>query len=411
VSAGTTGKGHVLIVERDDRDRVRVGEILGAEGFRCSATADAAEAHDWLASERFDLLVCDLAATTEPLSERARALRAPPSVLLVSPAKQIAVAEQAVARGVAQGYVLKPFTANEVLIGVLATLGADAPLNAARDTQDETIRRLCIAAEAADPQAAAHIGVVGELSWRLATRLRVPVRDCRLIRAASAMHDAGHMTVPQQILRKPGPLTAGERREMQLHTQAGHRILAGSRSPLMQVGARIAWTHHERVDGSGYPRGLRGDAIPLEGRIVAVADVFDSHQRDRPHRRGIGAADALAVIVAGRGTAFDPAVVDALCALRDDLAGDASQAQRPRRRRRAGAGTGPDAGQPLPLLTPREHEVLQLAAHGLSAIEIAEDLVVSPGTIKTHFQNIYAKLGASNRASAVAMALRMGIVS
>ena len=398
----------MLIVESDDRDRVRVGKILGDEGFRCAAAADAAAAYDLLARETFDLLVCDLGATAEPeLFDRARALNEAPSVLLVSPPEEIAVAERAIARGVAQGYVLKPFTANEVLIGVLATLGADAPHNAARDTQDETIRRLCIAAEASDPQAAAHIGVVGELSWRLATRLRLAVRECRLIRAASALHDAGHMTVPQSILRKPAALTPAERAEMQRHTEAGHRILAGSRSPLMQVGARIAWTHHERFDGSGYPRGLRGIDIPLEGRIVAVADVFDSLQRDRPHRPRIAAGKALQVVLAGRGTAFDPVVVDALCALRTDLASDAARTQRPRRRRRTGA----DGGQALPLLTPREHEVLQLAAQGLSAIEIAEDLVVSPGTVKTHFQNIYAKLGASNRASAVAMALRMGIVS
>ena len=405
MSVAPTGREDVLIVEADGRDRVRVGTILRQEGFRCTAAADAQAAHDWLSRATFDLLVCDLAATAEPaLFDRARALSEPPSVLLVSPPAKLAVAEQAIERGVAQGYVLKPFTANEVLIGVLATLGADAPHNAARDTQDETIRRLCIAAEAADPQAAAHIGAVGELSWRLATRLRLPMRECRLIRAASAMHDAGHMTVSQPLLRKPGRLTPAERAEMQLHTEAGHRILAGSRSPLMQVGARVAWTHHERVDGSGYPRGLRGADIPLEGRIVAVADVFDSLQRDRPHRPRTSAQRALEVVRAGRGTAFDAAVVDALCALLDDLGGDA--AQRPRRRRRTGGD-----GEPLALLTPREHEVLQLAAHGLSAIEIAEDLVVSPGTVKTHFQNIYAKLGATNRASAVAMALRMGIVS
>ena len=314
------------------------------------------------------------------------------------------MAEQAIERGVAQGYVLKPFTANEVLIGVLATLGADAPHNAARDTQDETIRRLCIAAEAADPQAAAHIGAVGELSWRLATRLRMPVRECRLIRAASAMHDAGHMTVSQRLLRKPGRLTPAERAEMQLHAEAGHRILAGSRSPLMQVGARVAWTHHERVDGSGYPRGLRGAEIPLEGRIVAVADVFDSLQRDRPHRPRTSAQRALRGRARGaRHRVRRRRRGRAVCApRRPGRRRDAA----PRRRRRTGGD-----GEPLALLTPREHEVLQLAAQGLSAIEIAEDLVVSPGTVKTHFQNIYAKLGASNRASAVAMALRMGIVS
>jgi len=408
VSAASTGKS-VLIVDSDDRDRARLAAILGGEEFRCAASTDAAAARRELAAETFDLLVCDIAAIAEPdrLAVHARGLHAPPSVVLVSSVADVAAAEQAVADGLAQGYVLKPFSANDVLVGVLATLGPDAGHSAAaRDTQDETIRRLSVAAEAADPQAAAHIAAVGELSWRLATRLGLPVRDCRLIRAASAMHDVGHSSVPGDVRRKPGALTPAERSAMQCHTEAGHRILAGSRSPVLQVGARIAWTHHERWDGSGYPRGLRGDDIPLEGRIVAVADVYDSLQRDRPHRPRIGADDALQVVLDGRAGAFDPAVVDALDAVLGGLAGG-PRGQRPRRRRRAAENGGP----PLPLLTPREHEVLQLAAHGLSAIEIAEDLVVSPGTIKTHFQNIYAKLGASNRASAVAMALRMGIVS
>ena len=98
---------------------------------------------------------------------------------------------------------------------------------------------------------------------------------------------------------------------MERHTDVGHELLAGSGNELLEVAATIAWTHHERWDGTGYPRRLAGEEIPLEGRIVAVADVFDALTSDRPYRGCLAAADARAHVAAGRGKAFDPAVVDA----------------------------------------------------------------------------------------------------
>ena len=98
---------------------------------------------------------------------------------------------------------------------------------------------------------------------------------------------------------------------MERHADVGHELLAGSGTELLETAAVIAWTHHERWDGSGYPRGLVGEEIPLEGRIVAVADVFDALTSDRPYRPAVSAADARAHLRAGRGTAFDPQVVDA----------------------------------------------------------------------------------------------------
>ncbi len=118
--------------------------------------------------------------------------------------------------------------------------------------------------------------------------------------------------MPDHVLLKPGSLTPPERVVMQQHAEVGYRILAGSRAELLQLAATIAWTHHERLDGKGYPRGLSGDEIPQEGRIAAVADVFDALTRDRVYRPRFSREDALQVISDGRESAFDPDTVDAL---------------------------------------------------------------------------------------------------
>ncbi len=127
----------------------------------------------------------------------------------------------------------------------------------------------------------------------------------------SPLHDIGKIAISERILRKPGALTENERRQMERHTDVGHELLAGSGNDLLELAATVAWTHHERWDGTGYPRRLAGEAIPLAGRIVAVADVFDALTNDRSYRGAWSRADALAYLQLERGDAFDPAVVDA----------------------------------------------------------------------------------------------------
>jgi HD-GYP domain-containing protein (c-di-GMP phosphodiesterase class II) len=130
------------------------------------------------------------------------------------------------------------------------------------------------------------------------------------LRHASAMHDIGKIGVPDSILRKPGVLDGDERELMRQHTVLGAEILAGSRSPLLQVAEVVARTHHERWDGTGYPAGLRGDEIPLPGRIAAVCDVFDALTSARTYKHRWTARDALDEIVRERGRHFDPHLVD-----------------------------------------------------------------------------------------------------
>jgi HD-GYP domain-containing protein (c-di-GMP phosphodiesterase class II) len=159
---------------------------------------------------------------------------------------------------------------------------------------------------------------VGELSALLAERLGLHVALIERIRHAAPLHDVGKLGVPDKILLKPGRLTPAEFRVMQEHTTIGASILTGSRFPVLQLGEEIALAHHERWDGRGYPHGLEGEGIPIAGRIVAVADVFDALTHVRPYKGAWAPADAVAEIERGAGSQFDPDVVAAFVELWDD---------------------------------------------------------------------------------------------
>jgi putative two-component system response regulator len=133
------------------------------------------------------------------------------------------------------------------------------------------------------------------------------------------MHDVGKLGIPDGILLKPGRLNEVELDVMRRHSRIGHSILDGSQSKLIMLGAEIALTHHEKVDGTGYPQALAGDAIPLPGRIVAVADVFDALTSERPYKVAWETDRARAFLVDNRGSHFDAACVDALIAVWDDV--------------------------------------------------------------------------------------------
>lgn len=125
------------------------------------------------------------------------------------------------------------------------------------------------------------------------------------------MHDIGKIGTPDHVLKKAGPLTDEERAVMKQHPEMGAKILSSSRVPVFRLAAEVALTHHERFDGTGYPKGLSGEAIPLCGRITAVADFYDALTMDRVYRPAFSAEKALEMLVELRGTAFDPVVVDA----------------------------------------------------------------------------------------------------
>jgi response regulator RpfG family c-di-GMP phosphodiesterase len=179
-----------------------------------------------------------------------------------------------------------------------------------RETQLELIRRLGQAAELRDDDTGAHIERMSRLCERLALAAGMSPDEALILRHASAMHDIGKIGVPDSILHKPGLLDDDERELMRQHTVLGAEILAGSRSPLLQVAEVVARTHHERWDGSGYPAGLRREEIPLPGRIAAVCDVFDALTSARAYKERWTAREALDEIVRQRGRHFDPRLVD-----------------------------------------------------------------------------------------------------
>ncbi len=180
------------------------------------------------------------------------------------------------------------------------------------DRERETISRLSRAAEFRDPDTGAHIQRMAHYSALIARQLGHDRNFTDALMMAAPMHDVGKLGIRETILLKPGLLTKEEFAVMKAHPQIGYAILKESSSSILRLGASIALTHHERFDGGGYPRGLAGRDIPIEGRIVAVADVFDALTSERPYKPAWPPSRAIALLREGRGSHFDGDCVDAL---------------------------------------------------------------------------------------------------
>jgi putative two-component system response regulator len=174
----------------------------------------------------------------------------------------------------------------------------------------EVLRRLALAAEYRDDGNREHTERVGRTAGLLAERLGLGDAEAGLIRSAAPLHDVGKLGISDSILLNPGKLTQGEFELMKTHSAIGAEILTGGSTRLLQVAEEIALTHHERWDGGGYPGGLSAQAIPLTGRIVALADTFDVITHERPYRGALGVAEAVAEIRSLAGQQFDPRVVE-----------------------------------------------------------------------------------------------------
>jgi len=239
------------------------------------------------------------------------------------------------------------------------------------------------------PYTIGHSRGVAELAAAAARGHGLPAEDVKLVRRAGLVHDLGRLGVSNAVWDKPGKLTAAEFERVRLHPYLSERILAFS-DTLAPLGA-LAAEHHERLDGSGYPRGITANAISLPSRILAVADAYRTRVEPRPHRPACPAAEvAVQLREEARAHRLDGNAVDAvLCAA----------GQRVTRRPQLPAG-----------LTPRELEVLRLIALGLKHSEIADRLVISRKTARNHIEHIYTKLGVSNRAMACLFAARHGLI-
>jgi HD-GYP domain-containing protein (c-di-GMP phosphodiesterase class II)/methylmalonyl-CoA mutase cobalamin-binding subunit len=177
--------------------------------------------------------------------------------------------------------------------------------------QAETVQRLSMAVEFRDEDTGAHIERIGRFSVLLAEHIGMEPEFCERLKHAAPLHDVGKVAIPDAILLKPGPLTPEERAIVETHAEEGHRLVRGSSSSILDMAATIALSHQEKWDGTGYPRGLKGETIPIEGRIVAVADVFDALTSDRVYRKAFSVDEAVQMMREQRGRHFDPVLLDA----------------------------------------------------------------------------------------------------
>ena len=334
----------ILVVDDEAPVRRTLSRALAADGYECADAESVPRAREMLEADRYDLVICDLNMPGESgmtLLEELDRSHSEVAVLMATGEDDPAIAHSASERG-ADGYLIKPFSRNELLIHV------DSALEQARRRQhrqrvseqsleDAHERAIGVTggadgrrrAGAADRQPAGRDAPPPQRGGRPARprdrRPHPPHRPPRALLArahgldegavraiglAAPMHDVGKVAIPDSILLKPGPLSPGERDVMKRHAQIGHDILAYSGSPLLDLAGEIALTHHERFDGGGYPAGLPGEKIPLAGRIVAIADVFDALVSDRPYRPRLPMERALEIMRAGRGAHFDPILLD-----------------------------------------------------------------------------------------------------
>jgi putative two-component system response regulator len=317
-----------------DRVRPRGGATLATAGWT-ELLADG---------PGFDALVIDhaaLAATDNPPAS----LGALAPILLLAPSGETREAALAAGADDAAPWPCGPAEIGVRLEGFLErALGrragagdrawAEAQVERMREqleaVQEEIIVRLTRAGAYRDRETGDHILRMARYCEIIALELGFSRETSRFLYLAAQMHDVGKMGVPDAVLRKPGPLTPEERAVMEGHTAIGREILRGSAFPLIRAAELIAATHHERWDGAGYPEGLAGEAIPIAGRIAAVADVFDALTSQRPYKTRWSIDDARDALLAERGRHFDPACVDALLRRFDEvsrIAQDAAEAE------------------------------------------------------------------------------------
>lgn len=233
-----------------------------------------------------------------------------------------------------------------------------------------------------------HSTGVAELATRSATQIGLDPGCVERVRLAALLHDLGRVGVPNAVWEQPGPLTTSQWEQVRLHAYRSERILA--RSPVLEPLGQIAGRHHERLDGSGYHRGAAGTEIPVEARLLAVADAFQALTQDRPHRSAVTPGQAARTIEAtAEAGRFDPECVRAVV---------------------AAAGERPAPVRWPEGLSDREVEVLRLVARGLSNREVAGELHISRRTAEHHVQHIYTKIGVSTRAAAAMFAMEHGLL-
>lgn len=322
----------VLIIDDAEINLILFEALIKRMGNGESVTfSNAPQGLAWAKSNSFDLLIVDYMMPGLDGIDLIRQLRSTPGkedvpVLMITANDQKQIRYRALDAG-ATDFLAKPVDKVEFMARAnnMLQLGASRKALADRaawladevrkatyeivQRERETVIRLSKAAEYRDPETGAHILRMAHYSELIAKGLGMPKADQELLLEAAPMHDIGKVGIADNILLKPGRLTPEEFEVMKLHAVFGYEILKGSSSRVLQAGAEIARDHHEKFDGSGYPNGVAGKAIPIFSRIVAVADVFDALTSERPYKKAWTLERASEHIKASAGTHFDPQCV------------------------------------------------------------------------------------------------------
>ncbi len=334
----------ILVVDDEEAIREVVATLLEAQGYQCTVVGNGRLALEHLKKNSLDLVLSDMVMPEMDglkLLEWLRTHDKDIPVIMVTAMHDLSTALEAMRRG-AYDYILKPFEKDQLFLGVRRALEhrrlvlenrnyqrnleqaveertaqLRGALSQLEQSYDYTLEALGSALDLKDAETEGHCQRVTAFTMSIAQAMKVEPALLPRIARAAFLHDIGKMAIPDQILRKPGPLTEEERRIMRRHSEIGHGMLV--RIPFLRDAAEIVLAHQEFYDGTGYPRGLKGEEIPLGARIFAVADALDAMISDRPYRNALPLVHAQEEIKRCAGTQFDPAVVEVFLSMPESL--------------------------------------------------------------------------------------------
>jgi putative nucleotidyltransferase with HDIG domain len=334
----------ILIVDDEEAIREVVSSLLETKGYQCSTVGNGREAIDQLQTNAFDLVLSDLVMPEmDGLQLLAWMQTNHPDIpiIMVTAMHDVSTALQAIRHG-AYDYILKPFEKEQLFLSVRRAVEhgrlvvenrnyqrnleqlveqrtgqLKGALNQLESSYDATLEALGGALDLKDSETVGHCKRVTAFTIAIAKAMKIDPAQLPQIARGAFLHDIGKMAIPDRILQKPGPLTDDEREIMRTHCDVGYNMLI--RIPFLREAAEIVLAHQEHFDGSGYPRGLRGEAITLGARIFSIADALDAMVSDRPYRKALSIEHARKEITRCSGTQFDPKVVDVFLSLPDSL--------------------------------------------------------------------------------------------
>jgi putative nucleotidyltransferase with HDIG domain len=338
------GKAQVLIVDDEEAIRDVVSTLLETQGYECSAVENGRYAVEHLKKKSADLVLSDMLMPEMDGLQLLSWLRShDPEIpmIMVTAMHDVSTALDSIRCG-AYDYILKPFEKDQLFLSVRRALEhrrlllenrhyqrnleqlveqrtgeLKKALSELEQSYDATLEALGGALDLKDSETVGHCKRVTAFTLAMAKAMNLPIETLPQIARAAFLHDIGKMAIPDRILQKPGPLDDEERTVMRTHCDIGYKMLL--RIPFLREAAEIVLSHQEFYDGTGYPRGLRGEEIPLGARIFAVADAVDAMLSDRPYRKALSVDHARKEVKRCSGTQFDPKVVEVFLSLPESI--------------------------------------------------------------------------------------------